>query len=376
VSGIGGAELSLIELIEQLDSSHYRPLLYVEQSGPLVERLTSHGVPVVWGYFPFFRKRNPFAYWRAIMHMQNTIRRRKIDLVQVNCDRAVPISVTAARLAGVPCICYIHDFLRAWYLPDYVKHLNQAQCIIADSKAVAAHCVQAGMRQSLIRVIYESVETRRFVKQLPALHNDTRSDLGLRSDAVVIGIIGKVTENKGHEELLRAFALASVQDSRLQLLVVGDTSMTGNPAFPAHLMETAKELNILQHVIFVGFREDVPMIMSAIDVLAVPSHSEAFGRSAAEALASGIPVIASDTGGLSEVVQHNVTGLLVPPKTIEPLAEAILQLSTNHELRHDMGRRGPASVAKFDVSNHAAEFMRLYADLTGIKAGQITMTSL
>ena len=124
VSGIGGAELSFIELIEHLDSRCCTPFLYIEQAGPLVDRLEQHGVPVIWGGFPFYRKRNPLAYWRAVLNMWAVIRQKKINVVHVNCDRAVPISVTAARLAHVPCVCYIHDFLRAWYLPSYVRYLN------------------------------------------------------------------------------------------------------------------------------------------------------------------------------------------------------------------------------------------------------------
>ena len=221
------------------------------------------------------------------------------------------------------------------------------------------------MRQEQVRVIYKSMDTSKFVDAGHPDRNAIRSELGLRSHGTVIGIIGKVALHKGHEELFRAFAIASSQHSGLQLLVVGDTSMTGQDEFPNRLLELTKDLGIVHQVVFVGFRDDIPAIMSAIDMLAVPSHSEAFGRSAAEALAAGVPVIACDVGGLPEVVQHNITGLLVPPKSIEALADAILQLSRVPEMRRSMGEHGPSSVARFDISKHIQEFMRLYSDLTG-----------
>lgn len=365
VSGIGGAELCLIELIEHLDGRCCSPFLYVEQAGPLVERLERQGIPVIWGGFPFFRKRDPRPYWRAVLHMRSTIRRRGIGLVHVNCDRAVPISVTAARLARVPCVCYVHDIVRAWYLPRYVRYLNQAQCIVANSRAVAARCADAGMQREKVRLIYAPVTTAAFAGSSPTDRRSTRHELGLQQDATVIGIVGKMMRYKGHEELLQAFAVALTQTPRLQLLIVGDTSMTGQDDYPIHLAALIAELGVADHVVFAGFRSDIPAIMSAIDVLAVPSHTEAFGRSAAEALAAGTPVIASDVDGLPEIVQHNVSGLLVPPGDVEALADAIVSLAQDPERRQSMGRRGPASVARFDISIHVREFMRLYSDLTG-----------
>lgn len=363
ISGIGGAELCLAELIEHLDRDRCAPLLYVEQPGPLVERLAQHGTPIVQGSFPFFRKRYPLVYWRAVWRLRTTIRRHNIAVVHVNCDRAVPIAVTAARLASVPCVCYIHDLLRAWYLPKYVKYLNAAQCIAVNSRATAERCVAAGMQEGKIRVIYPPIQFSEFAGRTAGDGSMVRQALGLPADAIVVGIIGKISRNKGHEELVRAFAAAVQQQPALRLLVVGDSSMTGEDAFPAELAQLIQDLGIESRVTFGGLRNDIPAVMRAIDLLAVPSRSEAFGRSAAEALAAGVPVIASDVDGLPEVVQHNVTGLLTPPKDVAALTAAIVQLGADPGLRRRLGDQGPAAAARFDIAVHVREFMRLYAGL-------------
>lgn len=363
ISGIGGAEFSMVELVEHLDRDVYAPKLYVSGPGLLAQTFVNMKVPITYGDFPFFRKRNPFEYFKALFRLILAIKKQHIRLLQVNCDRAVPMSVIAAKLTGVPCVCYIHDLLRAWYLPAYVRYLNQADCIIADSASVYNQCLNAGMRSDLLKVVYESVDTKRFSDVSGESRQKMRADLGFSDEDVVVGIVGKIYHIKGHEILLKAAALALKQAPLLRILVVGDNEMTGDADSIDRLSSLANDLGISNIITFLGYRDDVPEIMKSLDILAMPSLSEAFGRAAAEALASGIPVIATMVGGLPEIISDGITGFLIPPGNEKDLAWALINLYLDSDLRKAMGERGLASVKRFDVSEHVKAFSTIYSCL-------------
>lgn len=364
VSGIGGAELSLLELVAGLDRSRYSPHLYVETEGPLVDRFRRMDVPIHWGSFPFFRKRQPHHFIKMLIRFGRTVRQNNINIIQVNCDRAIPLTVIAGRCLGIPMISFVHDFLRAWYKPSYVKYLNHMNYIIANSQSVRGKCLEAGMHPEKLRVIYESVDTKRFSQADIQARLDTRREFGFSERDLVVAIIGKITPHKGHQELVESIALVREQISNVKLWVVGDTSMTGNERFLQDLQGLVSELGLENLTTWTGFRDDVPRLMNSIDVLAVPSRSEAFGRVAAEALACEKPVVATAVGGLPEIVSNGVTGYVVPPRDVRSLTGALIRLLENSDLRIAMGKRGPGSVTKFDTWYYVARFDDIYQELS------------
>lgn len=363
VSLIGGAEHSLIELASHLDHSQIMPYLLTSAEGPLAQRFRNMGIDVQVGSFPVFSRRDPRQFLSAvlsILRMVMLIRRHKIDLIHVNCDQAVPHAVTAGRFANVACLCHIHDMMRVWFFPNYVRYLNQCDRIIADSEATARHCLAAGMDANKLQVIYECFEMERFANASPDDRIAVRSELGISLNAVAIGLVGGILRNKGHEDFLRAAAVVAREVPTTRFVIVGDDALSDDPKFLPSLHELAVELGIDSQVIFTGFRTDVPQIIAALDIVAVPSWSEAFGRIAVEALATQRPVVATNVGGIPEIVQDGYTGLLCPPKQPPVLAVALLKLCRDPSLREEMGRRGPSVAAHFDVHAHVEQFKRTY----------------
>lgn len=357
--GIGGAELSLIELVAHLDRDRFRPC-FLGSEGPLIEHFDRIGVTVQVGSFPFFSRRRPWVYARAVWDIVSLIRRTNISLVHVNCDRAVPHAVRACRLVRVPVLCHVHDMTRAWFLPSYVKHLNRSSRIIADSKATARHCLAAGMSAAKLQVIYECFNSGDYMNVPAGARQKLRQRWGLYDHHVAIGLVGQVLRYKGHETFIRAAHRVVSRFDAARFIIVGDDALSDEPEFLLEMKSLVKQLGLEKYLFFAGFHHDVPAVMAALDVVTVPSWKEPFGRVVVEALASQRPVVASQSGGIPEIVDDGQTGLLVAPEDVGAWGEALLRLCQDADLRQQMGKRGPASAQRFDIEPHARLFERTY----------------
>jgi len=144
--------------------------------------------------------------------------------------------------------------------------------------------------------------------------------------------------------------------------------IVGTGPIETELRSRATDLGISDKVIFTGARRDVPRLLKAMDVFVLPSVHEGFGFALLEAMISSLPVVASQVGGIPEVVENGRTGLLVPPADPHALAEAIVRLLSDDTLRLTMGRAGYDQVmARFTAMNAAAETERLFEQLLRAK---------
>ena len=355
--------MSLLELARHLDRQRFSVQLLAMAEGPLVEAFRKEGFEVLFGEFPFFSRRRPWLYWGALWRLVRLLRWRRIDMVHVNCDRAVPHMVAAGRLARVPVLCHIHDMNRAWFLPQYARYLNRSAQIIADSEATARHCLAAGMRSEKIEVVYECFEMDRFTSVDQRERQKVRKEFGLENDDVAIGLVGQILAYKGHETFVRAARRVTEQCSHARFFIVGDDRMSADKAFLPHLRELVVDLGLEDRMIFTGFRKDIPAVTAAMDVLAVPSWAEPFGRVVVEGLAAGRPVVGTNAGGIPEILTDGHAGYLVPPKNERLLADKMLMLCSDEELRRQMGERAPAIARRFDVHGHVQQFEQIYQEL-------------
>jgi glycosyltransferase involved in cell wall biosynthesis len=188
---------------------------------------------------------------------------------------------------------------------------------------------------------------------------DVRRSLGVEGSAPLIGVIGSVLPKKGQIYLLRALPkiLAAVPDTTL--LVVGET---GEAGYLERLKATAEELGVASRVAWAGHREDVHRILASLDLSVLPSLEESFPMSILEAMAAGLPVVASDVGGVRESVFPQQTGILVPPRDSDALAEAISGLLLDPVLRTTMGDAGRQLVReRFSTDSQAASIEAAFA---------------
>jgi glycosyltransferase involved in cell wall biosynthesis len=204
--------------------------------------------------------------------------------------------------------------------------------LIVVSKAIEHKVADEGRRGAPVNLIYNGVDLQRYNHQQPCctLHED----YGIESEAPIVGVVARLEPEKGHRTLLDAWpsVLAAVPAARL--LVVGEGSERDS------LESQADILGISDRVVFTGRRDDVPAVTAALDVSVLPSYREAQGLSVLEAMALSRPVVASAVGGIPEMIEDGVSGLLVPPGDPVALAGAIVRLLIDHPFGDTIARRG------------------------------------
>jgi len=214
-----------------------------------------------------------------------------------------------------------------------------------------------GAGHDKVTVIPLGVDLDRF---RPAGKQEARSALGLRDERIIL-FVGRIEPLKGIDILINA---ASLLESEVECTVVvgGDDS---SQAEVAELRDLARDRGIEHRVAFVGAvdHETLPLYYNAADVCVVPSHYESFGLVAVEAMASGVPVVASRVGGLTGTIKDGETGYLVPWLCPEPFAERIELLLENEPLRHNLGEAAREAMARYRWENVATAVLHLYHDL-------------
>jgi glycosyltransferase involved in cell wall biosynthesis len=238
---------------------------------------------------------------------------------------------------------------------------SSAAALIANSAYTAEAFGAPGARH-----IYNPVDLSRFD---PDSHDGavTRLALGLSEDDLVLAVIAQVTPWKGQLDALRAHARIASRWPNLHLLVVGAPTFVAratrfaNDAYLRELRAFVAAEGLERHVHFLGNRDDVPQLLAACDVVLAPSWEEPFGRSIVEAMAMGVPVLATSVGGPKEILHDAVDGVLLPPREPAHWAEAIDRLLASPAARAEIGRHARRrALATFGVAAHAREVLGVY----------------
>jgi len=299
--------------------------------------------------------------WPRARALRRVIVQRKIDLVHTNIrvghDRE---GIIAAKLAGVPCVCHIRHFEK---LNCFDKKLaGLADAFLYISEAVRQSHLESGVSRSKGHVVYNGLDIAAFTKALnPSLG---RRSFGLRRNDLAVGIVGRLEHWKGHRIFLQAMAQVRSLVPNAKGIIIGDP-VPHEPHYRDKLLALRDELGLSNHVIFGGFRSDLPIVMSALDVLVLASTSpEPFGRVLIEAMAAGKPVVATDAGAAREIIEDGVQGLLVPSGDAQALARAIVYILTQPDLARAMGLSGRAKVQeRFSAQQYVDGVQAVYHSL-------------
>ncbi len=308
--------------------------------GPLLDIARAEGFRVEG--LPLARSLSPRAQIRAFRALITFFRAEKPDLVHAHMPISGFLARIAARVAGVPTIAYTcHGFLfnqpgsrrrrAAAFLMEWIAgQVTDVYMTVSTEEAADARRLWINRRATAIG---NGRDPARFHPD-PAARARLRAEFGVPENRVVITAVSRLVRHKGYPELL-----AAMQHIDAELWVVGDRLLSdhGEDMEP-HFARAAAHITIRR----LGYRDDVPAILAASDIFALPSHFEGLPMSIIEAMLTGLPVIATDIRGPREQVIDGETGLLVPPATIAPLATAIQRLATDPALRLKMGQAGLA----------------------------------
>jgi glycosyltransferase involved in cell wall biosynthesis len=255
----------------------------------------------------------------AILHMRNIIKKNSYDLVHTHLSTSSMNGTLAARMAGVPCVSTVHG------LSGKLSFL-WANHLIAVSGSVRQHLIAQGIDSDRISVVYNGSPTSEF----PTDRESARLRLGLPLDVPIVGTVSRVTPLKGIQDAIRAVSRLKQTFPNIRYLVVGD----GDDL--EHCRNLAASLGVFDNVDFVGYQKDVDPYLASMDLFLFPSLKEAMGIALVEAMSAGLPIVATEVGGIPEVVTPEV-GMLVGPNQPSALALASASILRNHSLRLDMG---------------------------------------
>lgn len=365
---VGGAEISLLTLMAHLDSEYYQSLLVVGGEGRLAEMARTQGLETFVHAFPWFRKRYPWRYPASIIRLAYIIVTQQATLLHTNCDHSLRYVMHAARLAQVPYVSHVRDFVRTWFEPHNIVALKRAAAVIANSKAIAARCLEAGLNPRQIVTIYNPIDLVPFEQVKAEKQITLRSRWNIPSDALVVGIVGQIQPIKGHREFILAALELVTEIPNVHFVVVGSTPPgKSNDEFSSELKQTVAQSGYARNFHFVGFQRNIPAVMSVFDILTVPSWDEPFGRVAVEGMAAGCALVTTNAGGLSEIVSHEKDGLVVQPKDVNALVLALRHLAHDPILRRKLSEEGPRSAKRFTPEKHVQQMQDLYDSIVSTK---------
>jgi glycosyltransferase involved in cell wall biosynthesis len=205
---------------------------------------------------------------------------------------------------------------------------------------------------------------------LPSVES-ARTALGLPADALVIGFIGRLVPIKQPLGLIEAFAQLSASHRTAVLLVVGDGELRPT------VSRDVKRRGLRERVVFAGWRDDLPKVYAAVDIVALTSRNEGTPVALIEAMAAGRPVVATDVGGVADVVEHGTSGLLVPSGDMRALADALARLAGDANERRRLGQNGRShTLARYRADRLADDLDRLYRLGLGQRSASCATTSI
>ena len=345
----------LVDVVRRLDPERYESLVCcIQAKGELAAELESAGFRVVC----LDRMHSRRFDWRAVRDLSRLYRTEGIALVHTHLYHANLYGRIAAFLSGVPAIATVHNVYarRKFHRKLLNRLLSHASArVIAVSEDIREDLVQHdGIDPDKVAVVHNGIDVRRVDTDLT--REQARARLGVRDDELLIGCVGRLEEQKGHRFLLEACAaLKSDLGKRLRLLIVGDGRLRQD------LESRAAALGVGASVSFLGTRHDVPEILRALDIYAMPSLWEGLSIAMLEAMAAGVAVVISDVSGVSRALGNNEHGIRVAPGEPAALVEAIRCLAGQPSRRRALGLSARERVkAEFSIDAMMSQLTSIY----------------
>lgn len=332
---VGGVPLHLMRLAIAMQSEGYEvTVVSLKPFGPVADQICQHGIEAI--------SCNTTSPWDAsvVLRLRNIIVQRKPDIIHAFLFHANNAARIAAQLAGYPAHQVLTEIQtveieRSWHL--LVDHFmaSLSRCTIVNAPGVYHHLRRAAsIPSNKLHLIRSGVALDRF-DQVPPV---PRSSLGVREDAKLMMWHGRMDPIKGLPILLEAHHRLLLQGERLTLLLVGDGPQR-------EVLERECQQRGIQHaVVFTGFRGDIPNLLATADLYVFPSFTEGLPNSLLEAMASGLPIVASDIAGCRDLISHGEQGLLVPAGDATRWADAIARLLRQRDVAGKLGENARNAV--------------------------------
>lgn len=330
---LGGGQKQVLHLARGLVERGTATKLVLPPGSELARRAGERGIPV-----EPLRMRGEWDILAA-MRIARLFLHGGFDLLHLHTARAHTLGFVAAGFASIPAILVSRRELSRPkpLLIQRLKYGSQRIRYLAISEAVRSDLIRVGARPEQITLVRSGID----LEARPRGNGEAlRRVLGIDPGATLIGSAGRLEENKGFSDLIRAFSLLRRDPVPLKLVIAGEGSRK------AALADEARSLGLQNEVVLPGFLEDMPGFLDSLAVYVQPSHREPLGTALLEAMAAGIPVIATESGGIPEYLESGKDGLLVPPRDPGELSRAIERLVAGPEEAERMARNARERVER------------------------------
>jgi len=369
--GMGGAERCLLSLVCGVDRSRIEPIVVVPELGELVPELKKYNIEVRqspirrWNGFKSFPGAQQYLYQKSFQarvdKLVRLIEREQIGIVVSNGMPCLE-GAYAARKAGVPHIWNIMEMYSRdpGFVPllpllsvySWIEQLTDALVVVSEGVAIE---FQSHVPPELIRTIYTGIEKPVIQEGSP----DIRTELGFKADCDVVLFVGLLSERKGVRSLIGAIPLVLKQFPEARFLLAGKEG-----GLQSYLESEIQRQQMGDSVRLLGQRPDVGRLLRDASLFVLPSLADPLPLSVLEAMSLGKPVVATRSGGCSEMVVHGKTGLLVEPNATEDLAQAICAMLADRATATRMGKLGEERFRElFSVPQYVDAFENLMRDL-------------
>ncbi|MFN8528488.1 MAG: glycosyltransferase family 4 protein [Anaerolineae bacterium] len=361
-TGMGGGETSLLTLVEHLDPARYRPHLCVPREGQLTERWRARGwpvhitpfrgastyfIPAIWGRFPITGR------------IAALIRQYHIQAIHSD-YHSLPFAVYAGARMGIPVVWTCWGW---WFHPKAWQRafFQRPQAAFAASWAIKDGFLgdPPFMPPDRLPVLPPGVDTERFKPGIDG--SNVRADAKADPDALIVALIARFQDVKGHDTFQQMALRVGGVIRKARFIVAGENvhGASADDAYKARILHAYEANPMLRdRMVYLGFRPDAEKVIAAADVVVCSSDFESYGMVNIEAMASGKPVVSTRRGGPSETVVDGETGFLVDPKDPDALADRVVTLLRDPDLRARMGAAGRARVERlFSARAMADTFM-------------------
>jgi glycosyltransferase involved in cell wall biosynthesis len=365
----------MYRIASQLHGERYQFSVIMPGGGPAAEQFRTLGIDVT--FVPeataFHRTVNPLQLLLFISRLvvstakvRAYIRKRKIDLVHSTTAQCL-VGGCAARLAGIPSIYHVHDLTLA--SPKIVGNLLSRmitltgdRILFVSEEALRSFPLPPGERHKA-QVLHNGVDIEKYRPGLPDAN--VYAEFGLDHERPIVMAVGALEKRKGQDILIRAAAFVRRSFPDISFLIVGEVHpYSKKDGFEAKIKQLVIDLGLTKNIIFTGPRDDIDQLLRVADVVVQPSRIEAAGIVPLEAMACGKPVVGTNIGGIPEEIEHGTTGILVPPNDPAALAEAIIHLLRDENLRKRMGTAGRRRVEQFfTVQEQSKAMASIYDEL-------------
>jgi glycosyltransferase involved in cell wall biosynthesis len=357
---IGGGEISLLELLKNIDRSKFRPCVTAPKKGNFTDKANTLDIPVI--LIPLKKLKNPLniPYFLGQLRMLTKVMREfNIDLVHSNSTGGFAfLGGVASYIRKIPFIWHVRAVNFAG-IGDLIQSVLSTKVVVI-SEAVKKRFWWIPVKDKIM-LVYNGVNLGMF--DISIDRNIFLSGIGCKEDDFLIGTIGRFVSWKGYEYFLKAAKIVLNEVPNAKFLIVG-LNYSENNKYLHDLKSLTKSLDIKDNIIFMGESDNIPEILSSLDLFVLPSIGEPFGRVLIEAMASGKPIVAFKSGGVPEIVEESKTGFLVNPRDFDEMAKKIIYFLKNRTVAEKFGIAGKKRAEMFfNLKDHIKTIESLYNNL-------------